>query len=54
MRKKEKAERLKIEAIKEDADNGRVEDLKLRLYGIYSYWQLILEMYHGNKWVKYN
>lgn len=52
MRKKEKAERLKIGAIKEDADNGRVEDLKLILYGIYGYCQLILEIYHGNKWVK--
>ena len=39
MRKKEKAEKLKIGDVKVDADNGRVEDLKLRLCGIYSYWQ---------------
>lgn len=52
MRKKEKAEKLKIGDVKVDADNGRVEDLKLRLYGIYSYWQLILEMHYGIKWVK--
>ena len=51
MRKK-KAEKLKIGDVKVDADNGRVEDLKLRLYGIYSYFQLILEMYYGNKWLK--